>query len=69
MTYSIDFRRKVFKIKKKTGLSYVETAKGFDVGKTTLVRWAKRLEPLRTRNKPATKIKYGSIKIRCQGLS
>ncbi|WP_341789396.1 IS630 transposase-related protein [Rickettsia endosymbiont of Polydrusus tereticollis] len=62
MTYSIDFRRKVFKIKNKEGLSYVQTAKRFDVGKTTLVRWAKRLEPSRTRNKPATKINMEALK-------
>ena len=56
MTYSICFRKKVFAIKAKKKLSYEETAKYFNIGKTTLVRWNKRLEPQATRNKGATKI-------------
>ncbi len=56
MAYSIDFRRKVLEIKARTGLSFEETAHRFGVSKSSVSRWAKRLEPSRTRNKPATKI-------------
>jgi transposase len=56
MTYSIDFRRKVLSIKDKENLTIEETAKRFDVGVASVVRWSSRLEPCLTRNKPATKI-------------
>jgi transposase len=39
MTYSVDFRKKVFEIKADKQLNYEETAKYFNIGKTTLVRW------------------------------
>jgi transposase len=62
MTYSIDFRRQVFKVKKEEGLSYEETAKRFKIGKATLIRWRNRLEPKQRRNKPATKINMEALK-------
>lgn len=62
MTYSIDFRKKVFKIKEKEGLSFAETSKRFGIGKTTLVRWTNRLEPRTTRNKPVSKIDMEVLK-------
>ncbi len=62
MTYSIDFRKKVLAIKEKEQLTYEETAKRFQIGKTTLVRWHTKLEPQKTRNKPATKINMDVLK-------
>ena len=62
MTYSIDFRRKVFSIKQKEGLSFEQTAQRFNIGKTTLVRWTKKLEPDKNRNKPATKIDMEALR-------
>jgi transposase len=56
MGYSIDFRRKVLEIKDRDRLSFEETASRFGISKSSVSRWAKRLEPCRTRNKPATKI-------------
>ena len=56
MAYSIDFRRKVLEIKDQDGLSLEETALRFGVSKSSVSRWAKRLEPCLTRNKSATKI-------------
>jgi transposase len=53
---SINFRRKVWEIKDRDGLSFEEAALRFEVSKSSVSRWAKRLEPCRTRNKPATKI-------------
>jgi transposase len=63
MTYSVDFRKKVFKIKAEKQLNYEETAKYFNIGKTTLVRWNNRLEPKLTREKGATKIDMENLKI------
>ncbi len=56
MTYSLDFRRKVFEVKEKQGLTFEETSHLFDVSMKTLFRWQQRLEPCLKRNKPATKI-------------
>jgi transposase len=62
MTYSIDFRKKVLKLKAEENLSYEATAERFKIGKTTLVRWHTKLEPQLTRNKPATKINMEALK-------
>ena len=56
MTHSLDFRRKVLFLREKEGLTIAEVAKRFCVGVATIVRWLQRLEPQRTRYKPATKI-------------
>ena len=56
MTYSHDFRRKVLSVREKEGLTIAEVAARFDVGIASVVRWVKRIEPCRTRHKPATKI-------------
>ena len=56
MTYSTDFRRKVLEIKERDGLSFEQSAALFGVGKSSVRRWTERLEPCRSRNKPATKI-------------
>jgi transposase len=56
MTYSIDFRRKVFEIKERDRLSFEETASRFGISKSSVSRWMKSLSPCQTRNKPATKI-------------
>ena len=54
--YSLDFRKRVFKIKDEENLTFAATSKRFNVGMTTLFAWQQRLEPKTTRNKPATKI-------------
>jgi len=56
MTYSIDFRKKVLEVKRREHLTFKEVSSRFDVGIASVVRWSKRLEPQKTRNKPATKI-------------
>lgn len=56
MTYSLDFRRKVLSVREKEGLTIAEVANRFCVGIASVVRWIDRIEPQRTRNKPATKI-------------
>ena len=45
MTYSVDFRRHVLSIRKKEGLSLEQTSERFGVGRASLCRWLRRLEP------------------------
>ena len=45
MTYSLDFRRHVLSIRKKEGLTLEQTSQRFGVGRASLCRWLKRLEP------------------------
>lgn len=56
MTYSLDFRRKVLTVREKEDLTIAEVAGRFCVGIATVVRWLQRIEPQRTRYKPATRI-------------
>jgi transposase len=56
MTYSIDFRLKVLSVRAAENLTISEVSTRFGVGIATVVRWIKRVEPYRTRIKPATKI-------------
>ena len=61
MTYPLKFRQHVLAIQKREGLSFEQTAQRFQVGKTSLVRWHKKLEPAKNRNKPATKISMEAL--------
>ena len=56
MSYSLDFRRQVFKLKQKEELTFQELSDRFDIPIRTLFRWQKRIEPKDKRNKPATKV-------------
>src|SRR5258708_2842548 len=56
MTYSLDFREKVLSVYREEELTIAEVASRFCVGVASIVRWLKRVEPCRTRIKPATKI-------------
>ena len=62
MTYSLDFRKKALSVKAKERLSFAQTAERFDVGIASLVRWTNKLEPQKSRNKPATKINMEELK-------
>lgn len=59
--YSLDFRKRVFAIKKKEKLTFEQTSKRFGVGMRTLFAWQRRLEPKTKRNKPATKIDMAKL--------
>ena len=61
MTYSLEHRRHIFKIKKKEGLTFEETSKRFGISIRSLFRWEKRLEPSTTHFKPATKINMKAL--------
>ena len=60
--YSLDFRKKIFKIKEKENLTFEQTSKRFDVSIRTLFSWQERMEPILKRNKPATKIDMDKLK-------
>lgn len=62
MTYSIDFRKRIFAVQEEEGLSLSETGRRFCVPARTLFRWKKRIEPKTKRNKPATKIDMEILK-------
>lgn len=56
MTYSVDFRKKILKIKDKESLSYEAAAKRFGISKAALFRWSRKVEPQQNRNRKAYKI-------------
>lgn len=62
MSYSLDFRKRVMKIKKEKNLTFEKTCKRFGVGMRSLFRWQRNIEPKLTRNKPATKIDMERLK-------
>ena len=62
MAYSLDFRKRVFLIKTKENLTYQQTSERFGVPIRTLFRWSRRIEPKKTRNKPATKIDMEALR-------
>jgi transposase-like protein len=61
MTYSLDFRRKALSVREQEGLTIAEVAARLGVGIASVVLWLKKVEPQRTRNKPATKIDMGAL--------
>ena len=62
MTYSLDFRQKILSVKASEHLTFAEVSKRFKVGIASIVRWSKKIEPQKTRNKPATKIDMEALK-------
>ncbi len=47
MSYSVDFRRHVLAARDREGLTFEETARRFGVGRASLTRWSKSIEPKR----------------------
>jgi transposase len=62
MSYSLDYRNRVMKIKNDKNLTFESTSKRFGIGIRTLFRWQIDIEPKKTRNKPATKINMDNLK-------
>ena len=56
MAYSLDFRKRVMRIKEEKNLTFEAVAEQFGVGIRTLFNWQNRIEPKLKRSKPATKI-------------
>ena len=61
ITYSREFRQKVFAKKAKLNLTCEEVSGRFDISIKTLFRWQLTLEPCTTRNKPATKLNIDQL--------
>ncbi|MDR2928513.1 MAG: transposase [Cytophagaceae bacterium] len=61
MSYSLDFRKHIFKIKAKDSLTFRQTSERFSVPIRTLFQWKNRIEPKLHRNKPATKINMEAL--------
>jgi len=62
MAYSLDFRKRVFKIKDKEKLTFQEASDRFNIPIRTLFRWQNRLEPKTNRDKPSTKIDMDALR-------
>jgi transposase len=53
----------VLEIKEKEGLSYDEVSERFCIGRATVVRWHRRVEPKTTRNRPPSKINMELLRL------
>ena len=62
MTYSLDFRQRVLKIKAEEELSMSEVANRFGVGVASVMRWSKVIEQKLTRQRPAIKLDMEALK-------
>jgi len=62
MTYSIDFRKKVFDYKDKHELTFEQVSEHFEVSMRSLFRWEKELEPATTKKRPALKVDMDMLK-------
>lgn len=56
MTHPLKFRRHIFIVKAREGLTFAQTAQRFGVGIASLTRWAKRIEPITNAKRPWLKI-------------
>ena len=56
MTYSIDFRKKVLKVKKDKKLSFSEVAERFGISRAAVFRWSKKIVATKQRNKEPYKL-------------
>lgn len=62
MTYSLDFRQKVLKMRAQENLSMAEASKRFGVGVTSIMRWSKKIEAKPVRERPALKVDMEGLK-------
>ena len=62
MSYSLDFRKQVFKIREQEKLTDQEVCSRFGISTRSLYWWKQNLIPLGKRNKPATKIDMEALK-------
>ncbi len=62
MSYSLDFRQRVFKLKHQENLTFEETSERFGIPIRTLFRWQRCIEPKTKRNKPSTKVDMEALR-------
>jgi len=61
MSWPIIFRQHVFKTKEEEGLTYQQTADRFNIGISTLFRWARKIEPDTKNNHRPLKISMTAL--------
>ena len=61
MTYSLDMRQQVLKIRREESLSMAEVAKRFRIGVASVMRWSNNIEAIKKRNR-STKIDMEALK-------
>ncbi len=62
MSYSLDFRQQVFKLKQQEKLTFQEASERFGVPIRTLFRWQRCIAPKAKRSKPATKVDMEALR-------
>lgn len=61
MTYSLDMRKQVLKVRREEGLSMSEVAKRFGIGVASVMRWSINVDCIKKR-KRSTKINVEALK-------
>ena len=61
MAYPLKFRQKVLETRAREGLTIAQVAQRFAVGIASVVRWLKSPDPVKTRNKGATRIDMDAL--------
>jgi transposase len=61
MTYSLDMRQQVLKIREKENLSMAAVAKRFGVGVASVMRWSKKIDGVKKRTR-STQIDMEALK-------
>ena len=62
MAYPAQFRKKLFEVKNQEGLTALQVARRFGIGKASVLRWENNLNPVFKRNRPAQKIDMEALK-------
>ena len=62
MTYSLDMRKRILKIRHEEGLSMAKVAKRFGVGVASVMRWSNNIQCIKKRNR-STKIDMEALKL------
>jgi transposase len=62
MTYSLDFRKKVLLTRQREGLSFAAVSVRFGINKSSVVRWDKKIESKKHRNKPTITVDMEALK-------
>ncbi len=62
MTYPASFRKKVLSYKNKHNLSIRATARHFEIGINSVVRWLEKPEPSKTKARPPIKISDNALR-------
>ena len=62
MTYSLDFRRKVLKVKAEEGLSFAKISRRFKISVNSVFLWSKNVHAKKNRHKRPSKIDMVALK-------